>query len=73
MCHVSLVIQATVKSLLFLHSGVVEPVEGVLQLREINALDNMRRIPIRVAGCRGRFQVLEIVPERVDPNFEYST
>lgn len=41
MRHVSLVIQTAVQSLLFLHSSVVDPVEGVLQLREINTLNDM--------------------------------
>ena len=71
MRHVSLMIQTAVQSLLFLHSSVVDPVEGVLQFREINALNDMRRVPIHVADCHYCLQVAEVVPERVDPNFEY--
>ena len=58
MRHVSLVIQTAVQCLLFLHSSVVDPVESVLQLREINALDDMRRVPIHVTRCRSCLQVV---------------
>lgn len=73
MSHVSLVIQTAVQSLLFLHSGVVDPVETVLQPLEVNPLDDMRRVPIYVARCRSHFQVAWVVSEGVDANFEYST
>jgi len=73
MRHVSLVVQTAVQSLLFLDSSVVDPVESVLQFGEINALNDMRRAPIHVARCHSCLQVAQVVPERVDPNFEYPT
>ena len=57
MRHVGLVIQTAVQSLLFLHSSVIDPIEGVLQFREINALEDMRRVPIHIASCDHCFQV----------------
>lgn len=71
MRHVGLVIQAAVESLLFLHVRVVDPIESVLQLREVNTLDDVRGVPVHFARRRRRFQVMQVVPEGVDPNFEY--
>jgi len=71
MRHVGLMIQAAVESLPFLHSRVVDPVESVLQLGEINALDDVRGVPVHVTCSHSCLQGTQVVPEGVDPNFEY--
>ena len=58
MRHVSFMVQTAVQSLLFLHNSVVDSVESVLQLDEINALEDMRRVQIRITRCHSCLEVV---------------